>query len=46
MDTKMTARPRLELTWVEVPDGRGGSRLEMRWSVRQPVAVPRTPNAA
>jgi hypothetical protein len=32
MDAQTTARPRLQLAWIEVPDGHGGTRLEMRWS--------------
>jgi len=38
MDARMTARP--QLTWVEVPDGRGGTRLEMRWSLPDAGAAP------
>jgi hypothetical protein len=46
MDAKMTARPRLELTWVKVPNGRGGFRLEMRWSVQAAGVAPHAPHAA
>jgi hypothetical protein len=46
MDAQSTARPRLELTWVQVPNGHGGFRLEMRWSTPAAAVAPLAPHAA
>lgn len=37
---------RVEMHWAEVPDGRGGTRLEMRWTAPAAPAAPAVAVAA